>query len=326
MNLPASHLAEPCAVTFSAPADSSRDDAQLDRKLASRFDPSDRSLALWLLAPAALLLALVVIYPVGRLLYHSFFDLRLTDVGESHFIGFTNYADVLRDSAVWHSAGVTLLIVLVTVPGALVVGLGLALAANLESRWRWPVRLALLLPWAMPPGFVGMIFAWFFQTDHGVVNDLIVRAGGARVSFLLSENLAFVAICLASIWKASSFVALLLLAGLQSIDRSLIEVALVEGASAWQRFRHITLPLLLPSIWVALIFRTLAALQTFDVAYAMTQGGPGRATETLAILINKTTTEFLDIGYGSTIAVLLLLVSLLLSAPYLHRLHRSGAA
>lgn len=286
----------------------------------------DRALAFGLLAPAALLLTLVVVYPVGRLFYHSFFDLRLTDPDNIRFVGFANYVDVLRDHTVWHAAGVTLLVVLVTVPGALLAGLGLALAGNIESRWRWPVRLALLLPWAMPPSFAGMIFAWFFHTDHGIVNDLIVRAGGARVSFLLSENLALAAVCLASIWKASSFVALVLLAGLQSIDRSLIEVALVEGATAWQRFRHLTLPLLLPSIWVALIFRTIAAVQTFDVAYAMTQGGPGRATETLAILINKTTIEFLDLGYGSAIAVLLLVVSLLLTAPYLRRVHHSVAA
>ena len=312
--------------TYSVSRHEQNPDEVEDRRPSRRFDFGDRSLALYLLTPAALLLALVVLYPVGRLFYQSFFDLRLTDPENTRFIGFTNYTDVFRDAAVWHAAGVTLLVVLVTVPGALVAGLALALAGNVESRWRWPVRLALLLPWAMPPSFVGMIFAWFLHTDHGIVNDLIVRTGGARISFLLSKHLALAAICLASIWKASSFVALVLLAGLQSIDRSLIEVALVEGSTAWQRFRHITLPLLLPSIWVALIFRTISAVQTFDVAYAMTQGGPGRATETLAILINKTTSEFLDLGYGSAIAVLLLIVSFGLTAPYLRRLHRNNTA
>lgn len=289
-------------------------------------ESSEHRVAAALLAPAALLLALLVVYPIGRLLYHSLFDLRLTDPAGIRFVGLANYWDVLSDSSVRHAAEVTLLVVLVTVPGALAAGLALALAGNLDSSWRWPVRLSILLPWAMPPSFVGMIFAWFFQTEHGIANDLLARLGIQPVAFLLSGHLAFAAVCLASVWKASSFVALILLAALQSIDPSLVEVALVEGASTWQRFRHITLPLLLPSIWVALIFRTLSAVQTFDIAYAMTRGGPARATETLAILINRTTTEFLDIGYGSTIAVLLSLVSLFLSAPYLRRLYGSIAA
>jgi len=285
---------------------------------------ADRRLAMLMLAPAAILLSLLVLYPVGRLLYQSLFDLRLTDPVH-RFVAFENYADAMRDPAVRHAAGVTLMLVIVTVPGALLIGLALALAGNLKSRWRWPVRLAILMPWALPPTFVGMIFAWFLQAEHGVANDLISRLGGTPVAFLLSARLAFAAVSLASIWKASSFVALLLLAGLQSIDESLVEVAVVEGASAWQRFRYIILPALLPSIWVALIFRTLAALQTFDIAYSMTLGGPGRATETLAILIDKTTTEFLDIGYGSAIAVVLLAASFLLIAPYLRRIHRQEA-
>ena len=288
------------------------------------FATGERALAWVLLAPTALLLSLLVLYPLARLLSESLFDFRLTD-SVHRFVGFRNYADALRDPAVRHSVGVTLLLVLVTVPSSLLVGLLLALAGNIGSRWRWPVRLSILLPWAMPPTFAGMIFAWFFQTEHGVVNDIITRLGGTPIAFLLSSRLALAAVSMASIWKASSFVALLLLAGLQSVDRSLVEVAVVEGATPWQRFRYITLPALIPSVWVALIFRTLAALQTFDIAYAMTLGGPGHATETLAILINKTSTEYMDLGYGSAIATLLLLASLLLIAPYLRRIYRQAA-
>jgi len=285
---------------------------------------ADRRLALVLLAPAAILLSLLVVYPIGRLFYQSLLDLRLTD-RVHRFVGLQNFADVLRDPAVRHSACVTLVLVAVTVPGSLIVGLALALAGNLKSRWRWPVRLSILMPWALPPTFVGMIFAWFFQTEHGVVNDLIIRLGGKPIAFLLSGRMALAAVSLASIWKASSFVALLLIAGLQSVDDSLVEVAVVEGATRWQRFRYIILPALLPSIWVSLIFRTLAALQTFDIAYAMTLGGPGRATETLAVLIDKTTIEFMDVGYGSAMAVVLLGASFLLIAPYLRRIHQQAA-
>ncbi len=284
-------------------------------------DPSERTLALILLAPAFGLLALIVAYPIGKLIWNSFFDLRLSGGDAPAFVGLLNYADVLQDRDFWNAAGNTLLITLITVPGALLVGLGLALLANMPFRRRWPVRLALLLPWALPLSFVGLIFAWFFHTDHGVVNDLLQRAGATESTmWLLSPGLAFAAICAGIIWKTSSFMALLLLAGLQMIPRSLYEAAEVDGASKWQQFREVTLPMLMPSIIVALIFRTIAALQTFDIPYTMTKGGPGNSTETLAMLIHKTTIDFLDVGYGSTLAVCMFLMSLVVTAVYLRRI------
>lgn len=284
-------------------------------------DPSEKTLALVLLAPAFVLLALIVAYPIGKLISNSFFDLRLSGGGEARFVGLLNYADVLKDADFWNAAGNTLLITLITVPGALVVGLGLALLANLPFKRRWPVRLALLLPWALPLSFAGLIFAWFFHTEHGVVNDVLRRLGTRDATmWLLTPGWAFVAICIGIIWKTSSFVALLLLAGLQMIPRSLYEAAEVDGASRWQQFREVTLPMLMPSIIVALIFRTIAALQTFDIPYTMTKGGPGNATETLAMLIHKTTIDYLDVGYGSTLAVCMFLLSLGVTALYLRRI------
>jgi len=282
-------------------------------------------LAALLLLPTALLLLLIVGVPVARLLYDSLFHFRLTEPGR-RFVGLANYRDLLADPRFVHSVRVTLVVVAVTVPGALLGGLGLALFAHARSRLRHLARLSILLPWAMPPSFVGLIFAWFFQSEHGVVNDLVQRLGGSPQAYLLSGPGALAAVCAASVWKASSFVALIVVAGLQTIDPGLIEAALVEGAGRWQRFRYVILPALAPSLWVAAIFRTLAALQTFDVAYAMTRGGPNHATETLALLINKTTTEFLNVGYGSSMAVLILAVSLLLTAPYLRRLARQAEA
>jgi ABC-type sugar transport system permease subunit len=284
-------------------------------------DPGERTLALILLAPAFLLLALIVAYPIGKLIWNSFFDLRLSGGDAAAFVGLLNYSDVLQDRDFWNAAGNTLLITLITVPGALVVGLGLAMLANMPFKRRWPVRLALLLPWALPLSFVGLIFAWFFHTDHGIVNDVLHRAGGGESTmWLLSPGLAFAAICAAVIWKTSSFMALLLLAGLQMIPRSLYEAAEVDGASKWQQFREVTLPMLMPSIIVALIFRTIAALQTFDIPYTMTKGGPGHSTETLAMLIHKTTIDYLDVGYGSTLAVCMFLMSLVVTAVYLRRI------
>ena len=288
--------------------------------LAKYRDPSEKTLAVLLLAPAFILLALIVVYPIGKLIFNSFFDLRLSGAGGMKFFGFDNYVDVWKDKDFWNATKNTVLITLITVPGALVVGMGLAMLANMPFKRKWPVRLALLLPWALPLSFVGLIFAWFFHTEYGIVNDIARRLGdNSQSMWLLRPNWAFAAICLTIIWKTSSFMALILLAGLQMIPKSLYEAAEVDGASKWQQFWQITIPMLMPSIIVALIFRTITALQTFDIPYTMTKGGPGNATETLAMLIHKTTIEYLDVGYGSTMAVCMFLLSLCVTAVYLKR-------
>ena len=292
-------------------------------------DPSERALGFLLLAPAFLLLALIVVYPIGRLIFNSFFDLRLSGGGTARFVGIENYVLVLTDVDFWNATKNTVLIALITVPGALVVGLGLAMLANLPFKRQWPVRLALLLPWALPLSFAGLIFAWFFHTEYGVVNDVLRIVGGGGIEYeptmwLLSPRWAFAAICLTIVWKTSSFMALILLAGLQMIPKSLYEAAEVDGASKWQQFWAITIPMLMPSIVVALIFRTITALQTFDIPYTMTRGGPGNTTETLAMLIHKTTIDYLDVGYGSTLAVCMFVLSLGVTALYLKRVGNSA--
>ncbi|UCH24330.1 MAG: sugar ABC transporter permease [Trueperaceae bacterium] len=235
------------------------------------------------------------------------------------------------DPRFWNAFNITLIIMVVSVIGSFVVGLPLALLANVESPLRWLGRVALLLPWAMPRAFTGLTFAWLFQSDYGVVNDLLGRLGvTALLQVLLDSQLfgnqgllwlsrempAIVAVNITLIWKTSSFVALILLAGLQSIDRSLYEAATVDGANAWQRFWRITLPLLRPAVAVALIFRTLTAIQTFDIPFAMTRGGPGRTLETLGLYVYNTVTAS-NIGYAAALSVSLFVISLLITIFYL---------
>ena len=305
---------------------SARQQAEATRSMVRFSDPSEKTLGVLLLAPAFLLLALIVVYPIGKLIYNSFFDLRLSGgTGVVKFMGLENYAEVWKDKDFWNATKNTVLITLITVPGALVVGLGLAMLANLPFKRKWPVRLSLLLPWALPLSFAGLIFAWFFHTEYGVVNDVIRRlGGGSETMWLLRPNWAFAAICITIIWKTSSFMALILLAGLQMIPKSLYEAAEVDGASRMQQFWQITIPMLMPSIIVALIFRTISALQTFDIPYTMTRGGPGNSTETLAMLIHKTTIEYLDVGYGSTLAVFMFLLSLVVTSVYLRHVGRQA--
>ena len=288
------------------------------------FDPSDRTLAVLLLAPAAILLAMIIVYPVCRLIYTSFYNLSLTSGLPAEFVGLENFQFMLEDPVFWQTTGNTVLITLVTVPGALIVGLGLALMANLPFRRQWPVRLSLLIPWALPLSFAGLIFAWFFHSEYGVVNDVLGRFGFEPIIWFNSPQWAMAAICLTIIWKTSSFMALIILAGLQTIPRSLYEAADVDGAGRVRQFFEITLPLLKPSIVVALIFRTITALQTFDIPYMMTNGGPGTSTATLAMYIHQNTVSFLDLGYGSALAVVMFALSMCVTVVYLRMIRTKG--
>lgn len=293
------------------------------RRLKDRIlDPSETTLAWILLAPAFLCLLLIVAYPVGKLIFDSFYDLRPIKGPQRIFVGMENYISAYEDPLFWKSVKNTLIITFVTVPGSLIVGMGLALLANLPFKYRWPVRLALLLPWALPLAFVGMIFAWFFHSEYGLVNDLLRRVdlwfpwlGWKPQIWFNSTALTLVAICITTIWKTSSFMALILLAGLQTIPASLYEAAEVDGASLWNQFREITLPLLVPSMLVALIFRTLTAIQSFDIPYNM--AGPGEETKTMAMYIHTNAVDYLDIGYGSALAIGMFLLSMSTTFVYL---------
>jgi multiple sugar transport system permease protein len=296
-----------------------------DAPITKHKDLSERALGALLLAPAALLLLLIVVYPIATLFWNSLHsvDLANPQAGE-FFVGIDNYTRAFADERFWSSTLHTVLYIVVTVPGALLVGLGLALLANKPFKVKWPVRLGLLLPWALPLVFAGLIFRWFFEYKTGVVNNWLVALGFEPPQWLSDPTLAFWAICIAIIWKASSFMALMLLAGLQTIPKSLYEAAEVDGATQWQQFWEITLPMLRPAIFVALIFRTITAVQTFDIPYAMTGGGPGDATETLAMYIHKTTLDFLDFGYGSALAALMFVISMIATSGYLRFTRRSS--
>jgi multiple sugar transport system permease protein len=286
------------------------------------LERAERRLGLLLLLPAFALLLGVVLYPIATLLWTSTQQMHLAQPWLEGFVGFENFDRALGDERFWSSLGNTALFVVITVPGAVLVGLALALLANLPFRVKWPVRLGLLLPWALPLVFAGLIFRWFFEYEQGIVNAALRAVGAEPLRWLSTPALAFFATSFAIVWKSSSFVALVLLAGLQAIPSSLYEAADVDGASVWQKFWRVTLPMLKPALVVALIFRTITAIQTFDIPYAMTGGGPGHATETLAMYVHRTTIDVLDFGYGSALATLMFLVSLVVTSVYIGHIRR----
>lgn len=293
------------------------------RSLFDRLaDMDERTLAVCLLAPAFIFISIIVVYPVATLVWNSFNDVRLLTGKPARFAGIENYLLVLSDAQFWRAVKNTLIIVFVTVPGALVCGLALAMLANMPFKSRGPIRLALLLPWAMPLAFVGLIFAWFFNSEYGVINDVLRRLGMEPQIWFNSGPLTMMAICMATIWKTSSFMALILLAGLQTIPKSLYEAAEVDGASHWRQFTDITLPLLVPSMLVALIFRTLTAIQSFDIPYSMP--GPGEETQTLAMYIHMNAVDYLDLGYSSALAVVMFGLSMATTFVYLKYVRADG--
>jgi multiple sugar transport system permease protein len=272
---------------------------------------------LLLLAPAFVLLVGIFLYPMLNVLLLT---LRVQDIANPAIVNYNldNFARLFADQAFISAFWKTLWFGVLTVVGSFLVGLPLALLANVKTGWRWVVRIALLLPWAMPQVITGTMFAWMFNTQFGLFNDLLLRFGiiGEPIRWLLHPDWQVVAFVLTTIWKTSSFVALILLGGLQSIPIELEEAARVDGASGWQIFWRITLPLLRPAIAVALIFRTLSALQVFDVPYAFRQAG-ALNLETLGMYIQKTTVEFTDFGYGATVSLGLFVLALVITALYI---------
>jgi len=193
----------------------------------------------------------------------------------------------------------------------------MALILDLPFRGRGMVRTIAILPWALPTALIALGWSWIFNDQFGVVNDLLVRLGliQTAINWLGEPTLAMVAVIVADVWKTTSFVAVLLLAGLQAIPQDLYEAHAIDGASPWQNFYHITLPLLTPQILIAALFRLAQSFGIFDLVQVMTGGGPAGATETVSLYIYTTVMRYLDFGYGAALVVvtflgLLLMVSL----------------
>jgi multiple sugar transport system permease protein len=201
-----------------------------------------------------------------------------------------------------------------------VLGVAIALVLHGSFRGRGVLRAVVLIPWALPTAVMALSWAWIFNDSFGVANDLLRRTGlvASPLAWLGVPGLAMVALVIAEVWKTTPFVALIVLAGLQGIPETLIEAARVDGLTAWQRFRHVVLPLLLPSLLVAVLFRAVQSYGAFDIVYVMTGGGPGGSTETVSLYAFQNYFRYLDFGYGSAIAIQSALVAVLAAAAALH--------
>lgn len=257
------------------------------------------------LAPAILVLASIVLFPTVYLLYLSLRHWVVTRPNQQFFNGLDNFRRVLGSNAFWDSAATTAVFLVATVAATLVLGTALAVALNRTFPGRGVVRALVVLPLLIPPVVAGFTWRFLLNREIGMLGSWILPALGVDASMLADPSLAMVSIVVADVWSRTSFMFLILIAALQGIPGSLYEAARIDGASGVQEFVFVTLPLLVPAMIVGVIFRAIEAVNTFDLIYVMTQGGPGTATQTLSIYGWRTAFTSFDIGRGAAIAVIM---------------------
>ncbi|WP_019509221.1 carbohydrate ABC transporter permease [Pleurocapsa sp. PCC 7319] len=268
----------------------------------------------WLLLfPALLILGLVFIYPIARAFWLSWFTENLGTQLKPELAYLGNYQRMLGDGRFWQSLFNTSVFTAISVGLELVFGLGIALVLNKSFFGRGVVRTIAIIPWALPTAIMGLAWAWIFNDQYGVVNDLLSRLGliDTGINWLGTPALAMTALIVADVWKTTPFISIILLAGLQSISQDLYEAHAMDGASPWQSFSQITLPLLMPQILIALLFRFAQSFGVFDLVQVMTGGGPAGSTETVSIYIYSTVMRYLDFGYGAALVVVTFLLLIL---------------
>jgi ABC-type sugar transport system permease subunit len=277
----------------------------LRRRPEARWRRAEMWLAWALALPAVGAIGLIAAFPIGWTFWESLHlhDLRMPWLGRP-YVGGANYWEALADARLRSAVAHTLVFAAATVALELAGGLVLALLLNGAVRARGLLRTAVLLPWAVPTVVAALVWRFMFESPSGLVSAAAGRFGISAPTWFASALGAWLPLILADVWKMTPFVAILLLAGLQNIDQTLYEAADMDGAGAWHQFTGITLPLLRPAMTVAVLFRTLDALRVFDLVYVMTGGGPGSATEPIALFTFTSLLQNLRFGFASAISVM----------------------
>jgi multiple sugar transport system permease protein len=294
-----------------------------------RFTSAARSrlYAFALLAPAIIVVLLVIVYPLVIAGQMSFYDVQVfrRDRGFTGTPGWFNYRDMVENAAFWRSLRVTLGYVFWGTVGSFGIGLFTAVLLNQPFRGRFLARVLVMMPWPIPGVVAATIFMWMFNSSFGVVNYLLLQVGliESPIAWFTRAGPAFFAVTTATIWKGYPFFTVTLLAGMQSIPKELFEAARVDGATAVQQFRHITLAALRPVIGISLVISTLWLFRVFDIIYVMTGGGPSGATETLAIQIYREAFQYFQMSYAAAVGMVTLLLSVIATFVYLRSTSKS---
>lgn len=270
--------------------------------------------ALFLVPAIALLLALSI-YP---LIYSVTISLQQETAGGTRW-GLGNFARLFSDNFFLTALVHTFVYAIAALACEFLLGLGLALLLNNQIRGRGVFRASLLIPMMLPPVVVGVVWRLMLNPNFGAINGTLKQVGinTDNLTWIASPKLAMLSVIAVDVWQWTPFVFLVLLAGLQAIPQEPYEAALIDGSSRWQTFRHVTLPLLKPSILIVLLLRTMDLLRVFDQIFILTEGGPGFATETISLYIYRTAFRFFDFGYAAAMSFVLLALTNVISALYI---------
>lgn len=275
---------------------------------------TERGFALLMVSPGILVLALTTSFPLAFLIWNSFFNLNLAMPWTNGFAGLDNYVEMMGDAQFWFSLKLTAIYTISSVAMQLVIGLGLALLVMQIPRGQWVFRLAAILPIVLAPVVVGLFWRTLMLSPNFGIVDFIVRALGFESVNWLGEPIpALISVIIIHTWQWTPFAFLVLLASLAALPPDIYEAAKIDRANAVKRFIHITLPLIRPAIVIVIIMRSMIALSAFAAIFAATGGGPGTASQILNLYAYKTSFVELNFGYGSALAVSLLVITMAVS-------------
>jgi multiple sugar transport system permease protein len=266
------------------------------------------------IAPAGVVLALGLLYPIGYMVYASFLNWNPSQlIGEADWVGLKNYSDLLVDDAFKESLWVTLKFAFIVVSIEMVIGLGLALLLDRNIRGMSALRTIFILPMMIAPIVVGLMWRYMYHPSVGIFNRTLNDLGFDSIPWLSDSTWALISIIIADVWQWTPFIFILCLAALQSLPRSTLEAARLDGANAWQQALYIKIPLMMPVLIVTLLLRLIDAFKVLEVILVMTNGGPGLSTEIMSLRISRTASEFRELGEAAAMSNYLLIFLLLLT-------------
>jgi ABC-type sugar transport system permease subunit len=286
---------------------------------------SNKNLGILLVLPSLIIIFGVLFYPILYSFYMSLNKINFA-ARKFEFAGISNYAAMFTDKYFLNSIMLTIYFTIVTVFAEIALGTAMALVLNQNFKGRGFVRGIMILPWALPTVVNAIMWKWIYNANYGALNALLTQLHiiNSYQVWLGRPVSALNLMIFANVWKETPYVVLLALAGLSTISKEVYEAGRVDGAGAWKAFWRITLPIIKPVILILTITKTIWAIQTFDLVYILTAGGPASGTELISFYIQKTTFKFLQFGYGASMSYALTVVTFLLSYLYIKFLSKEG--
>jgi hypothetical protein len=282
---------------------------------------SRKTLLLFFL-PGAIFMGAFLVYPIIKMFIDSFFKIEM--LGDRQFVGIDNYRKAIMEGGFVKQLKNTILYICIAVSAETVIGLLFALFFELNYKGNRVVRSLMMAPLMIAPLVAGLTWKLMLSSNFGIVNEILTRVGilknSEQILWLADEKWSLIACCIADIWLTTPFMMLMALAGLQGLDSSVVEASKIDGAGMLEQIFMVKLPMIKPVILTALSIRIIDAARTFDIIWAMTEGGPNNSSETISIIIYKTLTRYNDTGYASAMAVIFIVVLIVFTLTFMQSL------